>query len=114
MDAYLRKLDADVIVFVETTVQAQTILEASDCIYTFLTLLYCITFDRYTEALHDIFRFAYFSFSHVQVTAPTQPSTYKVAILSKLPFSKLELYDIPWTGRKVIAAELKFTTKKGL
>lgn len=42
------------------------------------------------------------------VTQQSQPTSYKTCLLSRYPFSKLVLWDIPWSHRKVTAGSITF------
>jgi len=77
----IKATNADVVALVEMTLLAQQALEANEFIQKHF---YCSL-----------------------LTQQTQPSNYKTSIFSKLPFSELTLYDIPWTGRKVVSCKIK-------
>eukprot|EP00029_Vermamoeba_vermiformis_P008831 TRINITY_DN4237_c0_g1_i1.p1 TRINITY_DN4237_c0_g1~~TRINITY_DN4237_c0_g1_i1.p1 ORF type:complete len:307 (+),score=24.14 TRINITY_DN4237_c0_g1_i1:69-989(+) len=79
---------ADLIALVETTVPATKFLQNHKYIQ-----------DNYYMSL---------------VTQQSQPTSYKTCLLSRYPFSKLVLWDIPWSHRKVTAGSITFEIGKKL
>jgi len=77
----IKSTNADVIALIEMTIPAQQIFESNEFIQK----------NFYCSALTQLL----------------QPSNYKSSIFSKLPFSELTMYDIPWSGRKVVSCKIK-------